>query len=141
MINPVGFPPLYHARCTVRSSYDPAVPLHVEVLLVRQNRVAPKIQHLAEVSTAGQKVAAQKQAGLAREAGVGREDETDHSGSVALRALGRRPSNTNDIEGDARHASNPMKHMCVCMWRGEGQASAGRQRLRVTSQPDNKACV
>lgn len=30
----------------VGSGDDPAVPLHVEVLLVRQDRVAPELQHL-----------------------------------------------------------------------------------------------
>lgn len=94
MINPVRFPPLNHARCTVRSSYDPAVPFHVEVLLVRQNRVAPKLQHLAEALTARQEVAVKKKAGLARKAGVEREEETDLSGYVTVRALGRRPSST-----------------------------------------------
>lgn len=38
--------PLYDAGGAVRSRHDSAVALHVEVLLVRQNRVATEVEHL-----------------------------------------------------------------------------------------------
>ena len=36
-----------HAGRPVGPGHDPAVSLHVEVLLVRQDRVAPEVKHLA----------------------------------------------------------------------------------------------
>ncbi len=39
-------PPLNDAGGAVGPGHDPTVPLHVEVLLVREDGVAPEVQHL-----------------------------------------------------------------------------------------------